>query len=296
VSRYRFIAAEKAAYPVSLLCRTLGVSRKAFYAWAERGPSARQRTDQELVDQITKIHRDSRGTYGAPRVHAELRAHGVRVGRKRVARLMRTHGLVGCLRRRRRGLTRPDPAATPPPDLVGRLFDPGAPDRTWFADISYVPTGEGWLYLAAVLDGCSRRVVGWAMAEHLRAELAVDALRMALERRQPAQGLICHSDRGSQYTAGVYAQALQAAGARQSMGRVATCFDNAACESFFATLKTELVHTRAWPTRQAARTAIYEYIEVFYNRRRRHSALDYLSPTEYEKTHHQQQPATLVAA
>lgn len=297
MSRYRFIAAEKAHYPVGLLCRTLGVSRASFYAWRDRGPSARERTDTQLLEQISRIHRDSRGTYGAPRVHAELRdEHGVGVGRKRVARLMRTHGLVGCHRRRRRSLTRPDPAATPAPDLVGRLFDPGAPDRTWFADISYVPTGEGWLYLAVVLDGCSRKVVGWAMAEHLRAELAVDALQMALERRQPAQGLICHSDRGSQYTAGVYAQALETAGARQSMGRVATCFDNAACESFFATLKTELVHARAWPTRQAARTAIYEYLEVFYNRRRRHSALDYLSPTDYEGRCHQQQPGTLVAA
>lgn len=297
MSRYRFIAAEKATYPVSLLCRTLGVSRASFYAWHDRGPSTREQTDQQLLERIRQIHRDSRGTYGAPRIHAELRQdHGIGCGRKRVARLMRHDGLVGCHRRRRRGLTRPDPAATPAPDLVGRRFDPGAPDRTWFADISYIPTGEGWLYLAAVLDGCSRKVVGWAMAEHVRAELAVDALQMALERRQPAQGLIHHSDRGSQYTAGVYAQALQAAGLRQSMGRVATCFDNAACESFFATLKTELVHTRTWPTRQAARTAIYEYVEVFYNRRRRHSALGYLSPAEYERRHHQQHPATLVAA
>jgi putative transposase len=297
VSRYRCIAAEKATHPVSLLCRVLDVSRASFYAWLERGPSAHKQTDQQLLRQISKIHRASRGTYGAPRVHAELRDdYGVRTSRKRVARLMRAAGLVGCHRRRRRGLTRPDPAATPAPDLVGRLFDPGAPDRIWFADISYIPTGQGWLYLAAVLDGCSRKVVGWAMADHLRAELALDAFQMALEQRQPARGLICHSDRGSQYTAGVYTQALEAAGARQSMGRVATCFDNAACESFFATLKTELVHTRAWPTRQVARTAIYEYIEVFYNRRRRHSSLDYLSPAEYERRHHQQQPATLVAA
>jgi putative transposase len=199
VSRYRFIAAEKATYPVSLLCRVLGVSRASFYAWQDRGPSVRAQADQQLLKQISKIHRASRGTYGAPRVHAELRDdYGMRTGRKRVARLMRTGGLVGCHRRRRRGLTRRDPAATPAPDLVGRLFDPGAPDRTWFADISYIPTGEGWLYLAAVLDGCSRRVVGWAMADHLRVELALDALQMALEQRQPAAGLICHSDRGSQ--------------------------------------------------------------------------------------------------
>jgi transposase InsO family protein len=297
VSRYRFIAAEKATYPVSMLCRTLGVSRASFYAWHDRGPSARERADQQLLERIRQIHHDSRGTYGAPRVHAELREdHGIRCSRKRIARLMRHHGLVGCHRRRRRGLTRPDPKATPAPDLVGRLFDPGVPDRTWYADISYVPTQEGWLYLAAVLDGCSRKVIGWAMADHLRAELAVDALQMALDRRQPAAGLIHHSDRGSQYTAGVYTKALQAAGLRQSMGRVATCFDNAACESLFATVKTELVHTRTWPTRQAARTAIYEYLEVFYNRRRRHSSLGYLSPTEYERRYHQQHPATLVAA
>jgi hypothetical protein len=162
VSRYWFIAAEKATYPVSLLCRVLDVSRASFYAWLQRGPSARAQADQQLLRQISKIHRASRGTYGAPRVHAELRDdYGVRASRKRVARLMRTAGLVGCHRRRRRGLTRPDPAATPAPDLVGRLFDPGAPDRTWFADISYIPTEQGWLYLAAVLDGCSRRVVGW---------------------------------------------------------------------------------------------------------------------------------------
>jgi transposase InsO family protein len=199
VSRYRFIAAEKATYPVSLLCRVLDVSRASFYAWLQRGPSTHAQADQQLLGQIGKIHRASRGTYGAPRVHAELRHdYGVRTGRKRVARLMRAAGLVGCHRRRRRGLTRPDPTATPAPDLVGRLFDPGAPDRTWFADISHVPTRQGWLYLAAVLDGCSRKVVGWAMADHLRAELAVDALTMALERRQPAAGLICHSDRGSQ--------------------------------------------------------------------------------------------------
>jgi putative transposase len=223
VSRYRFIAAEKATYPVSLLCRVLDVSRASFYAWLQRGPSARAQADQQLLRQISKIHRASRGTYGAPRVHAELRDdYGVRASRKRVARLLRTAGLVGCHRRRRRGLTRPDPAATPAPDLVGRLFDPGAPDRTWFADISYIPTEQGWLYLAAVLDGCSRRVVGWAMADHLRAELAMDALQMARQRRQPARGLICHSDRGSQYTAGVYTRALEAAGVRQSMGRVAT--------------------------------------------------------------------------
>jgi putative transposase len=215
VSRYRFIAAEKASYPVAILCRVLGVSRASFYAWHDRSPSIREQADQQLLEQITRIHRASRGTYGAPRVHAELRDdYGVRVGRKRVARLMRTHGLVGCHRRRRRGLTRPDPAAIPAPDLVGRLFDPGTPDRTWYADISYIPTQEGWLYLAAVLDGCSRKVVGWAMADHLRAEL---------------------------------------------------------------------VHTHTWPTHQAARTAVYEYIEVFYNRRRRHSALGYLSPTEYER-------------
>ncbi len=213
--------------PVCAVLKDAGVqiAPSTYYAAKTRPPSARSTSDVTTTTLIEQVHADNFGVYGVRKIHAELHRRGHLVARCTVARLMRAAGLVGCHRRRRRGLTRQDPTATPAPDLVGRLFDPGAPDRTWFADISHVPTGQGWLYLAAVLDGCSRRVVGWAMAEHLRAELAIDALQMALERRQPAAGLICHSDRGSQYTAGVYTRALEAAGARQSMGRVATCFD-----------------------------------------------------------------------
>jgi putative transposase len=194
---YRLIAAEKAHHGVSRLCRVLGVSRAGFYAWHGRPPSARARADQALTAQIRAIHTRSRGTYGAPRVHAELRLdHGVQVSRKRVARLMRTSGLVGCHRRRRHGLTRRDPQASPAPDLLHRDFTAQRPDQVWTADITYIPTWSGWLYLAVVLDVYSRRVVGWAMADHLRTELVIDALDMAIWNRRPAQGLVHHSDQG----------------------------------------------------------------------------------------------------
>jgi putative transposase len=196
---YRLIDAERTRLPVSQLCRVLGVSRAGYYAWKTRPPSARAAAEQQLLELIGQLHQRSRGTYGAPRVHAELRLdHGVHVGRKRVVRLMRTAGLQGCHRRRRRGLTRRDPTAAPAPDLVSRHFDTDRPDRLWVADITYVPTFDGWLYLAVVLDAFSRRVVGWAMAEHLRTELVLDALEMAIWRRRPAAGLIHHSDRGCQ--------------------------------------------------------------------------------------------------
>ena len=197
--RFRLIEQEKAHHAVSQLCRVLGVSHAGFYAWQSRPPSARAVADQQLTEQIRTIHARSRATYGAPRIHAELRLdHGVQVGRKRVARLMRAAGLVGCHRRRRRGLTRRDPQAAPAPDLVGRRFTAAAPDRVWTADITYIPTWSGWLYLAVVLDVFSRRVVGWAMADHLRTELVVDALDMAIWNRRPNSGLVHHSDQGCQ--------------------------------------------------------------------------------------------------
>jgi putative transposase len=282
VSRYRFIHAEKAAYPVALLCRVLGVARSGYYAWASRGASARARADEELAAQIARIHETSRRTYGAPRVHAALRAEGVRCGSRRVARLMRAAGLVGCHRRRRARTTVADPAETPAPNLVARDFAASALDRLWIGDITHVPTWEGWLYLAVLLDAHSRRVVGWAMADHLRAELALDALQMALASRQPAAGLIHHTDRGCQYTAAAYREALAVRTITPSMSRAGDCYDNAMAESFFATLKAELIDTRPWPTRRAARQAIFEWIEVFYNRRRSHSALGYRSPATYE--------------
>jgi transposase InsO family protein len=283
MSHYRFIQEEKAAFPVATLCRVLQVGRSGYYAWARRGVSARATADAALTAQIGAVHARSRRTYGAPRVHAELRAAGVRCARKRVARLMRAAGLVGCHRRRRARTTIADPAHTPAPNLVARAFTASAADRLWIGDITFVPTGEGWLYLAVLLDAHSRRVVGWAMADHLRAELAADALAMALGRRRPAAGLVHHTDRGSQYTAAAYRAALAAHGIICSMSRAGDCLDNAMAESFFATLKAELVEAHHWPARAVARLAIFEWLEVWYNRQRRHSALAYRSPVNFEE-------------
>lgn len=282
----QFIADQTAHHSVRLLCRAVGVSRSSYYAWRKGIPSARAQADQALTEQIRVIHQTSRQTYGSPRVHAELRARGRLVGRRRVARLMRQAGLRGLHGQRRRVRTTvADRTATPAPDRVERTFAPaqiGAPNRLWLADISYVATLEGWLYLAVVLDGFSRKVVGWAMADHLRADVVIDALRLAMQRRQPAAGLIHHSDRGTQYTSVAFGQQLQAAGILPSTGSVGDCFDNAVVESFFASLKIELVDRQVWPTRNAARLAIFEYVEVWYNRQRRHSTLGYLTPTEFE--------------
>ena len=298
VSCYRFIAAEAGHHPVALSCRVLGVSRAGYYAWRERPPSARARADAALTDVIHAIHRQSRGAYGAPRVHAELQATGRRHGRKRVARLLRQAGLQGCHRRRRRPRTTvADPAAPAAPNLVQRRFDPLAPDRLWLADITYVPTGEGWLYLAAVLDAFSRRVVGWAMADHLRTELVLDALTMALATRRPAAGLVHHSDRGCQYTALAFGRRLRRVrgGALDEPGR----------ELLGQRRGRELLrHPQAGtgrPPRPPAvahpggrPAAIFDYVEVFYNRQRRHSTLRYLSPAAYEAAH-QAAPTAAVA-
>jgi putative transposase len=290
VSLYRFIAAEKAEHRVSTLCRTLGVSRSGFYAWAGRPPSARRREDDELVERLRRIHQMSRGTYGAARIHAELRADGHRHGRKRIARLMRQEGLEGAHRRRFRRTTEADPLGAPAADLVDRLFTADRPNELWVADITYIRTWAGWLYLAVVVDAHSRMVVGWSMREDLRSELVVDALQMALWRRNVAPGqLVHHSDRGSQYTSFVCGRTLREAGIAQSMGSRGDAYDNALAESFMATLKTELIDRRSWPTRHAARTAIYDYIEGWYNPRRRHSALGYQSPAQFEAQHHRRQ-------
>jgi putative transposase len=280
VSRFRFIAVEKANYPVVRLCRVLNVSASGFYAWVKRPPSARTVANAALTERIRVVHARSRNTYGSPRVHAELRETGP-VGRKRVARLMREAGVVGCRPRGFRRTTIAEPSAQTD-DLVRRDFRPAGLDQLWVSDITYVRTDEGWLYLAAILDACSRRVVGWSLADHLRTELALDALSMALSARHPVPGLIHHSDRGTQYLSGAYADRLADQHLRQSVGRPGTCWDNAVAESFFATLKTELLHRQSWPTRQQARTAIFEYIEAFYNRQRRHSTLGYLAPAEFE--------------
>jgi putative transposase len=284
VSCYRLIDAEKAHHPVSQLARVLGVARAGYYAWACRPPSDRDQSDALLGEQIRQIHARSRGTYGAPRIHAELRLGlGVHVSRKRVARIMREHGLQGVHRRRRGGLTRRDPAATPAPDLVQRRFAPPGPDQLWVADITQQRTDQGWLYLAVILDAFSRRVVGWSMADHLRTELVLDALDMAISQRQPPPGLVCHSDHGCQYTSFAYGRRLLASGLVASMGTVGDALDNAVAESFFATLECELLDRHPWPTRTGLRTAIFDFIEVFYNRQRRHSTLDYTSPVSYEQ-------------
>jgi putative transposase len=283
VNAYRLIASEEATYPIFLLCRVLRVARSGFYAWRSRPPSRRSVADAGLTATIKAVHAGSRGTYGAPRVHAELvDAHAVRCGRKRVARLMRAAGLAGCHRRRSTRTTRRDEAAAPAPDLVQRAFAADAPDRLWVADITYLPTWSGFLYLAVVLDACSRRVVGWAMADHLRAELVVEALEMALWNRRPSAGVVHHSDRGGQYTSLAFGQRCRRAGVVPSMGSTGDCFDNALAESFFATLECELVARSRWRTHAEARLAVFDFVEGFYNPRRRHSALGYLSPTHYE--------------
>ncbi len=283
MSIFNLIDAERASYPVAVLCRVLGVSKSGYYAWRARPPSERRRQDTLLTEKIREIHSRSRETYGYPRVHAELRSLGVRCGRRRVARLMRAAGLRGCVRGKKRRTTRRDPRAAPAPDLLCRDFVAARPNKVWLADITYIPTREGFLYLAFILDTHSRKVVGWSMAAHMRTELVVDAQEMAVWRRGPVAGLVHHSDRGIQYTAISFGKRLEEAGVVPSMGRTGTALDNAMAESFIATLKTELVHRRRFPDREVARSAIFEYLEGFYNRRRLHSALSYQSPMSYEE-------------
>jgi putative transposase len=282
---YTFIEAQKTNHRVSVMCRLLKVSKSGFYGWRDRAPSARIQADALLLEKIVRIHRDSRETYGAPRIHFELRTLGLRCARKRVARLMREAGLFGCGGRRRKAhttLRSRTERISPAPDLVKRNFTPEGPDRLWVADITYVRTWEGWLYLSFVLDTYSRRIVGWSMANNLKTELVLDAVNMAIYTRRPSPGLSHHSDRGSQYTSVEFGGRLGEEGLLSSMGSVADAYDNSMAESFVSTLKRELIHRHSWPSRQIARTAIFEYIEGFYNTRRRHSALGHLSPSEYE--------------
>jgi putative transposase len=280
---FRWIAARKAEHSVLTMCRVLGVSRSGFHAFDRRVPCDRDLADAWLSERITQIHAKSRGTYGARRVHAELRHQGVRVGRKRVERLMRQAGVSGLVKRRRGRTTVRVPGVRTAPDLVERDFSPTAPDRLWVADITFIRTWQGWLYLAAVMDCFSRRIVGWSMADHLRSELVVDALEMAVAGRRPGPGLVHHSDQGSQYVSLVFSQRCRGAGIEVSMGSKGDCYDNAVKESFFATLKKELVNRHPWPTKAEARAAVFEFIEVFYNRERLHSTLGYLSPVRYEE-------------
>ena len=266
------------------MCRVLGVSSSGYYAWRQRPPSARSQQDAKLTAKIHGAHIHSRGTYGAPRVHAELAAEGTHVGRKRVARLMRAAGIQGVSRRTKVFTTTRAKDALPPPDLVNRHFAADGPNRLWVADITYVPTDSGFLYLAVVLDAWSRRVVGWSMANHLRTELVLDALGMAILKRLP-RDVIHHSDHGSQYTSIEYGTRCRDFAIRPSMGTVGDAYDNAMCESFFATLECELIDRTHFRSHAEARMAIFEFIEGWYNPRRRHSALDYDSPISYEKRH-----------
>jgi putative transposase len=280
------IAAEKAQHhvPISLACQLLGVSRSGFNAWATRAPSDRALTDAWLTEKISEIHQDNREVYGAPRIHAELRMqYGVRVGRKRVERLMRHAGLSGLIAKQYGSTTVRVPGVRVADDLVNRQFRPDAPDLLWLADFTYLRTWEGWLYLAAVQDAYSRRIVGWSMADHMRTELVVDALTMAVHRRRPDPGLIHHSDQGGQYVSLGFGQECAKAGIARSMGSTGVCWDNAVAETFFATLKKELVYRSSWPTRRELTSEIFEYIEAFYNPLRRHSTLGYLSPVEFEE-------------
>jgi transposase InsO family protein len=290
VSRLRFVEAEKAEHHnVAKACELLEVSRSAFYDWHQHRPSARALADEALGARIQEIFDDSRGTYGWPRVHKELRRQGMHASRKRVARIMRQKGLIGRCRRRWTKTTISDPD-TKAADLIKRAFGPGTVelDRVYVSDITYLWTWEGWLYLATVIDLSSRRVVGWSMADHMRTELVTDALRMAVAARRPRPGLIFHSDRGTQYTSREFTDLLDEHEMVQSLSRPRQCWDNAVAESFFASLKEELIHRQPWPTRAQARRAVFDYIEVFYNRRRLHSSLGYLSPADYEarRIHH----------
>src|SRR5579875_168204 len=283
-----FIEAEKAAgHGVQRACRLLEVSRAAYYQRRTGNPSQRAAADAVITARITTIHTESKGTYGSPRVHQVLRRQDVSCGKRRVARLMRAAGLEGRRKKRWRTTTIADPAAGRARDLIGRDFTPRpGTDRRYAGGITYLMTWEGWAYLATVIDLSSRRVVGWALADHMRTSLVEDALAMAFAQRRPAAGVIFHSDRGCQYTSGAYAALARANGVILSVSRKGECWDNAVAESFFATIKRELINDRAWPTRAGLHRAIFDYIEGWYNTRRLHSSLGYLSPAEYELTHH----------
>jgi len=277
------VSAHRAEFWVTSMCRVLGVSTSGYYAWQSREKSQRRRVDEALAERIERIHRESRGTYGAPRIHAELRAEGERVGRKRVARLMRGANVIGVSRRRSFQTTRRDPSARPAPDLVDREFTASGPNQLWVADITYIPTLAGFLYLAVVLEVWSRKIVGWSMSSRLATPIVLDALAMALDRRRPAEGVIHHSDQGCQYTSIEFGKRCRQAGVRPSMGSVGDCYDNAMCESFFATLECELLDRRRFTDRAEAELAVFDFIEGFYNTRRRHSALGYLAPLIFEQ-------------
>jgi len=276
------VKADQASYPVAMMCRLLEVSTSGYYAWLKRPPSKRSQEDEVLIEKIRHYHRISDGTYGAPRILEDLQEEGVNVGQKRVARLMRAAGLQGVTRRKATWTTIREPGAEPAPDLVQRNFSVDKPDQLWVADITYIHTWAGFLYLAVVMDAWSRRIIGWSMANHLRTELVIDALQMAVEQRRPTKGVIHHSDQGSQYTSLAFGKRCREANVRPSMGSVGDCYDNALCESFFATLECELLDRQSFRSRQEAGRAVFEFIEGWYNPHRRHSSIGQVSPVRYE--------------
>lgn len=277
------MTANQAVFPVQMMAKVMGVSRSGFYAWARRPPSARAMADSRLSERIGKIHSASKETYGAPRIHAELADEGLSVGRKRVERLMRAAALAGVSRRKGTRTTIRDDRVRPANDLVDRNFRAGAPNQLWVADITYVPTWAGFIYLSVVLDAWSRRIVGWSMGHDLKAQLVIDAMNMAIGQRRP-RDVIHHSDQGSQYTSVAFGLRCKEAGVRPSRGSVGDAYDNAMCESFFATLECELLDRRKFRTKAEARMACFEFIEGWYNPSRRHSALGYKSPITFERT------------
>lgn len=280
---YKFMAAQTGEFRIERMCRVLGVARSGYYAWRSRPISQRADVDEALLVKIEQEYRISRGTYGSPRIHAALHKQGVKCSRKRIARLMRLHKITGRKRQKRRPVTtQRDVNAVPAPNLLNQEFSASAPNQKWVSDITYIETAEGWLYLASILDLFSRKVVGWAMADHMQTSLVEEAWNMALQQRHPEAGLLHHSDQGRQYTSAAYQSRLANSACQVSMSRVGNCYDNAAMESFIGTLKTECA-TQSFATRAQARTAIFEFIEAWYNRQRLHSSLDYLSPTEFER-------------
>ena len=291
--RFQFTEDHRDEFPVMLMCKDFNVSPSGYYAWRKRPASAREMANQELVKKIEIVYNDSYETYGSPRIHRELQAQGVACSDNRVARLMRLRGLRAKQTRRYKVTTKRNKAHPVAPNLLQRDFVADRPDRKWLADITYIPTVEGWLYLAAILDLYTRRIVGWAMSDRMTSALTASAVQMAIRRRQPDPGLVHHSDQGSQYTDSGYQALLKDHGIQASMNSVGTWYDNAPMESFFGTLKSELVHHRAYRTRDEARADLFFYIEAFYNRRRLHSALDYRSPEAYEQLYHQQRELCL---
>jgi putative transposase len=280
--KFAFIRAEKAFFKVAVLCRLLGVTRQGYYAFESRGRSERTESDEHLRERVRVLHAESRGTYGSPRVHAALRNEGFRIGKGRVERVLRSLGLQGRTPRRWRATTRANPKHSVVGNVLDRDFTASRPNERWVTDISYIWTDEGWCYLAVILDLYSRSVVGWALDTTLTTKLALAALDTAIRRRTPSEGLLHHSDRGCQYTSDEYRSALLGLGISASMSRKGNCWDNAVAESFFATIKNELVYRQRWSSRTELRAAVFEYIEVFYNRRRLHSSIGYTTPADIE--------------